>query len=91
MPSPGRRAQLQIYVSSECVNCAEAHRLAREADGRFRDVAVEVIDLAARVLVGQIPEVVIAVPTYAPDGRVASLVNPDPEELFTRLQQAVAQ
>ena len=42
MPSPGRRAQLQIYVSSECVNCAEAHRLAREADGRFRRIVVKV-------------------------------------------------
>jgi predicted thioredoxin/glutaredoxin len=89
MVSPGRRARLQIYVSSECVNCAEAHRLAREVAGRFPDVVVEVIDLAADVQNGQVPDVIVAVPTYLLDGRVVSLGNPYPEELFARLCETV--
>jgi len=34
--------------------------------------------------------VVVAVPTYVMDGSVVWLGNPAPEELFARLQEAVA-
>jgi Thioredoxin domain len=87
----GLSGRLQVYVSSECVNCAEAHRLAREVADRFRDVVVEVIDLAADVQIGQIPDVIVAVPTYLLDGRVVSLGNPYPEELFAGLHEAIEQ
>jgi hypothetical protein len=85
MASPGRRTRLQIYISSECVNCAEAQRLAREVADRFRHVLVEVIDLVADVEKPRIPDSVVAVPTYLLSGNVVSLGNPYPEELFARL------
>jgi hypothetical protein len=86
---PRRRAapRLEVYVSSECLNCGEAVRLAEEAAARYPAVMVRVIDLD----VDQTPppDPIIAVPTYVLDGRVLSLGNPDPEELFARLHEAV--
>jgi hypothetical protein len=54
-------------------------------------VVVEAIDLAADVQNGQVPDVVVAVPTYLLNGRVVSLANPYPEELFARLHEAIEQ
>ncbi|HEX8968895.1 MAG TPA: thioredoxin family protein [Chloroflexota bacterium] len=80
--------RLEVYVTSECLNCAEAVRLAEEVAARYPRVAVRVIDL------GQLdgnppPDPVVAVPTYLLDGRVVSLGNPYPEELFARLHDAL--
>ncbi len=76
-----------MYVSSECLNCGEAVRLAEEAAVRYPDVVVRVIDLD---LDGSPPpDPVVAVPTYLLNGRVVSLGNPYPEELFARLREAV--
>ncbi len=81
------RPRLEVYVSSHCHTCGEAQRLAREAASRFPGVDVRLVDLDDG---GEIPEVVVAVPTYVMDGRVAWLGNPAPEELFARLHAAVA-
>ena len=79
---------MEVYVSSECPNCGEAVRLAAEAAARYPHVVVQVIDL--RQLDGKPPpERVVAVPTYLLNGRVVSLGNPYPEELFARLHAAV--
>lgn len=81
------RPRLEVYVSSHCRTCDEAQRLAREAATRFPSVDVRLVDLDD----GEpVPEVVVAVPTYVMDGRVVWLGNPAPEELFARLQEAVA-
>jgi hypothetical protein len=77
-----------VYVSRHCPNCGEARRLAEEAATRFPGVAVRVIDLDRTP--APTPEGVVAVPTYLLDGRVVSLGNPDPEELFARLHGADA-
>ena len=80
--------RLEVYVSSECPNCGEAVRLAEEAAERFPNVVVRVIDLDQ--LDGSAPpDPVVAVPTYLLNGRVVSLGNPYPEELFTHLHGAV--
>ena len=77
---------LEVYVSRECLNCGEAMRLASEAAERFPGVVVRVIDLD---LDGSPPpDPVVAVPTYVLNGRVVSLGNPYPEELFSRLHEA---
>jgi hypothetical protein len=82
-----RRARcLEVYVSQHCPNCGEARRLAAEAAARFPGVAVRVIDLDRAA--APPPEGVVAVPTYVLDGRVVSLGNPYPEELFARLREA---
>ena len=79
---------MEVYVSSECLNCGEAVRLAEEAAARFPSASVHVIDLGLDQ--GPLPDAIVAVPTYLPDGRVVSLGNPDPEELFARLHEAGA-
>jgi hypothetical protein len=76
-----------VYVSSQCLNCDEAVRLAEEVTARYPHVIVHVVNLD---LVGSPPpDPVVAVPTYLLDGRVVSLGNQYPEELFARLQEAV--
>ena len=78
--------RLEVYVSSECLNCGEAVSLAEEAAARYPNVMVRVIDLDQ---VGSPPpDPVVAVPTYVLNGRVVSLGNPDPEDLFARLHEA---
>ncbi len=78
---------LEVYVSSQCLNCDEAVRLADEAAARYPKVVVRVVDLD---LDGSPPpDPVVAVPTYVLNGRVVSLGNPYPEELFARLHEAV--
>jgi hypothetical protein len=54
-------------------------------------VVVEVIDIAADVQIGQVPAVILAVPTYLLDGCVVSLGYPYPEELFARLHESIKQ
>jgi hypothetical protein len=78
---------LEVYVSRECLNCGEAVRLAHEAATRYPGVVVRVVDLEADQIPP--PDPVVAVPTYVLNGRVVSLGNPDPEELFARLREAI--
>jgi Thioredoxin domain len=80
--------RLEVYVSSECLNCGEAVRLAEEAAERYPNVVVRVIDLD-QLDGNPPPDPVVAVPTYLLNGRVVSLGNPYPEELFARLHEAV--
>jgi alkyl hydroperoxide reductase subunit AhpF len=80
--------RLEVYVSSECPNCGEAVRLAEEAAQRYPNVEVQVIDLE-QLDGNPPPDPVVAVPTYLLNGRVVSLGNPYPEELFARLHGAV--
>ncbi len=87
MKNTADRPRLEVYVSSHCAGCGEAVRLAREAATHFPGMDVRLVDLDDG---GEIPEVVVAVPTYVMDGRVAWLGNPAPEELFARLHAAVA-
>jgi hypothetical protein len=79
--------RLEVYVSSQCLNCDEAVRLAEEAAARYPSVIVRVVDLDQEG--SPPPDPVVAVPTYVLDGRVVSLGNPFPEELFARLHEAV--
>ena len=79
---------LEVYVGQHCPNCGEALRLAEEAAACFPGVVVRVIDLDQAATPP--PEAVVAVPTYLLDGRVVSLGNPCPEELFARLHEADA-
>jgi len=79
--------RLEVYVSSQCLNCGEAVRLAEEAAARYPNVGVRVIDLDEDG--SPPPDPIVAVPTYLLDGQVISLGNPYPEELFARLHEAV--
>ena len=79
--------RLDVYVANHCLNCADALAPAEEAAARFSDVVVRVIDLDLEQ--EPPPDNVVAVPTYVLDGRTISLGNPDQEELFARLHEAV--
>jgi hypothetical protein len=81
-------ARLDVYVSSHCPNCAEARRLAAQAAARYPAVSVRLIDLD--VTEANVPEYVVAAPTYVLNGRVISLGNPYRYELFAYLVKAVA-
>jgi alkyl hydroperoxide reductase subunit AhpF len=83
-----KTARLDVYVSSECPNCGEAVPLAEEAAVRYPNIVVRVIDLD-QLDGNPPPDPVVAVPTYLLDGRVVSLGNPHPEELFALLHEAV--
>lgn len=85
---PRNSPLLEVYVSSECPNCDEAVRLAEEAAARYPNVVVRLIDLD-QLDGNPPPDPVVAVPTYLLNGRVVSLGNPYPEELFARLLEAV--
>jgi len=62
-------------------------QLADEAAARFPNVVVRVVDLELDR--SPPPDPVVAMPTYLLNGRVISLGNPYPEELFARLHEAV--
>jgi hypothetical protein len=80
--------RLDVYVSTECLNCGDAVRLAKEVAARYPDLVVRIIDLDQ--LDGHPPpDPVVAVPTYLLNGAVVSLGNPYPEELFARLHEVV--
>ena len=79
--------RLDVYVASHCAYCNEAQALADDVAARFQDVVVRVVDLDVEP--EPLPDYIVAVPTYVLDGRTISLGNPDPEELFARLQEAV--
>jgi hypothetical protein len=78
--------KLDIFVVDDCWSCEESHRIAAEARLRFADaVEVTLHDLERDPR----PPTVFAAPTYLLDGRVISLGNPRPEELWVRLAQHV--
>jgi alkyl hydroperoxide reductase subunit AhpF len=79
--------RLEVYVSSACLNCAEAVRRAEEGAVLYPGIVVQVVDLDLDRLPP--PEPIVAVPTYVLDGQVVSLGNPYPEQLIARLCEAV--
>lgn len=88
MKTEGPAATLRIYVSQHCWACQEAMRLAREVEGRYAGLSLELIDLGAEG--GRNVDDVFAVPTYVLNGRTLSLGNPTPGELFSHIERALA-
>lgn len=75
--------RLEIYVASHCTNCQEALVIAEAA----RDIAgldVAVIDLDH--ISEDMPDSIIAVPTYRLNGHVVSLGNPEPQYFLRELR-----
>jgi len=78
---------LRIYIAQHCLTCGEALRLAEEVRKRFAAINLELIDLdeeGSRNL-----DDVFSIPTYVLNGRTFSLGNPAPEQLFSRLSEAL--
>ncbi len=79
---------VQIYVADHCRTCDYAWEVAAAIRSQFPQVELHVIRLGEEG--ASIPEEVFATPTYLLNGRVWSLGNPSPEEVVTRLSQALA-
>ncbi len=82
-----KRPALRIYIAQHCQTCAESLRLAREVEKRFPGIHVEVINLDDEG--SHNLDEVFSVPTYVLDGTTIWLGNPDPDELFSRLAEAL--
>ncbi len=79
---------VQIVVAAGCVGCAEARRLADEAQRRFPRVMVDLVDLDREP--ARQPAAVFAVPTYLLNGRVISLGTPSEADFYRRIAEALA-
>jgi predicted thioredoxin/glutaredoxin len=79
-----RLMRLDIYIADHCENCQEALRLAALAR-TTPGIEVRVINLDTTT--EAIPARIVATPTYLLDGRVVSLGNPHPDELFRLLRE----
>jgi hypothetical protein len=82
---PAAKPVLRVFVAKHCLGCEEARRIAREAQARFSDLRVEVVDLDGAD--ATVPPEVFATPTYLLDGKVVSLGNPTFERLSDRLTE----
>ncbi len=82
------KANLEIYIQKDCLNCDEAEHLAEVVQARLPEVRVSLIDLARPDVVR--PEGVFAVPTYVLNGQTYSLGNPDQGELIAQLQDLLS-
>ncbi len=69
-------SRLTIYVSSSgCTPCTRARELGGALIGAYPDVKVELVDVGS-LAPGELPDAVVAVPTYVLDGMVISMGNP---------------
>lgn len=79
---PGKIA-IDIYVAQHCRICAYAYEVAAGIRDQFPQVQVRMIDMANPP--EPIPEAVFATPTYLLNGRVWSLGNPSPTQVYETL------
>lgn len=82
-----KRPTLRIYIARHCPTCGESLLLAREVKDRLPDIKLEVINLDDEG--GLNLDDVFSVPTYVLDGTTIWLGNPEPDELFSRLAEAL--
>lgn len=79
-------ALIQIYYARWCSVCAHSLSLAAEIAERHPEINVELIDVATLSEENR-PDPVFATPTWLWDGRLYSLGNPDPAELWQQLAE----
>ncbi|MEX2245156.1 MAG: hypothetical protein WEC75_00550 [Dehalococcoidia bacterium] len=76
---------LSIYVSAgPCVACSRARDLGHVLAESYPDIEVRLIDIGS-LAPGDVPDAVVAVPTYLLDGAVLSLGNPHEATLREKL------
>ena len=82
---------LEVFVSADCAASAVARRIAADVACAAPDLVVRIIDIHAEP--AAVPTSVVAVPTYALDGRLIHLGNPSPawrREFLSRLEKGAA-
>ncbi len=70
--------KLQVFVKTGCEVCSRARQLAQQADERFPNLEVDIVDMNKA---SPDRDDVFAVPTFVLEGRVLSLGNPQESEL----------
>jgi alkyl hydroperoxide reductase subunit AhpF len=78
--------KLEIFVEAGCVFCETASVTAGEIARLFPQLKVNLIDVSEAG--DELPESVLAVPTYVLDGTVVSLGNPHIEDLASLVATA---
>ena len=69
-------SRLTIYLSSSgCIPCSRARELGSALIDAYPEVQVELVDVGL-LSPDEVPEAVVAVPTYVLDGVVISMGNP---------------
>lgn len=82
-----RATRVDIYVADHCAVCAYAYEVAETIHRDFPEVELVITNLSHTT--EAIPDTVFATPTYLLNGRLWSLGNPSPEDVQTRLSQAL--
>lgn len=78
-------SKLNIYVTSGgCLTCARAKEIGSALAAEYPYVDVELVDIDA-LGPGELPDAVVAVPTYLLDGVVISMGNPRESTLRAKL------
>jgi hypothetical protein len=81
-------SRLTIYLSSSgCIPCARARELGNALTDAYPEVSVELVDVGL-LPPDELPEAVVAVPTYMLDGVVISMGNPRESTLREMLASA---
>jgi len=77
-----RRDELTVFVSDYCFNCKESLVIAEEIKQKYPQVTVRVFNIDS----GLRPDVdIFAVPTYALNGKVVFLGNPNDQQIQSLL------
>lgn len=76
---------IQVYIASSCPVCVYSRRLAAKIAERCPQIDIELIDIAEAE--HDLPDTVFATPTWLWDGRLFSLGNPDPAQVWRRLAE----
>ena len=80
--------KLQVFVKTDCDICSRARQLAQQADERFPNLVVDIVDMNEADLER---DDVFAVPTFVLEGRVLSLGNPQESELHDEVASLLSE
>lgn len=78
--------QLDVFVEADCRFCGTSQAIADDLARRYPQLVVRVVDVAEAG--AEVPESLVAVPTYMLDGRVVSLGNPLVDDLAALIEAA---
>ena len=81
-------ACLDVYVADDCRACDESRRLAGIVAERYPTIRVRIVNLSEPK--SDLPEAVVAVPTFVLDDGVLHLGNPREDWLLKELEQATS-
>lgn len=76
---------IQVYIASSCPMCVYSRHLAADIAERCPQVEIDAIDIVEAEQ--ELPDSVFATPIWLWDGKLFSLGNPDPAQIWRRLTE----